>query len=126
MKIRKKKAAFIPSTVETAKNVKAICVEIDGMRYRNSGAPTVSKHRNRAGGYAWVGLAAYIVIYDIIAGYTRMPTLSRAFHSASTRKFRGYALLAFWVYLTGHLFRWTPERYDLFRNLDRVGTKRFN
>ena len=52
----------------------------------------------KTGEIAWIGLIAYIAAYDIIAMKTKNPTL-----------------ITFWFYLTAHLFRWIPKRYDLFR-----------
>ena len=68
---------------------------------------------------AWGGLASYVVAYDLAAIATHSPTLSSAFHQASTGRFGRWLLLAFWLYLTSHLFRWVPARYDAFRMLDR-------
>lgn len=68
---------------------------------------------------AWVGLASYVVAYDLLAIKGEAPTLSSAFYRASSGPVGRWTLLGFWLYLTSHLFRWTPVRYDLFRILDR-------
>lgn len=71
------------------------------------------------GGAAWAVLALYVIVYDIAAGALKIPTLSAVFHKASTAPRKRFLLLAFWLYLTGHLFRWIPPRWDLFRNLHK-------
>lgn len=73
----------------------------------------------RAGGYAWAGLVAYVASYDVIAVLTGRPTLSSAFYGASVRRRNRLALLLVWGYLTAHLFRWIPGRYDALRYFDR-------
>ena len=73
----------------------------------------------KGGVIAWAGLALYVVVYDVIAMLLGLSTLSSTFHRGSQHKAGRWALLAFWLYLTGHLFRWTPARYDLLRNLDK-------
>lgn len=75
--------------------------------------------RRKFGLMAWAGLAAYVVAYDLVAVMAGVPTLSATFHRVSrTRRWRLF-LVGFWAYLTAHLFRWLPPRYDLFRSLDR-------
>lgn len=75
------------------------------------------------GGVAWAGLVIYVIAYDLVAGLLRLPTLSAVFHKASLAPRGRFALFAFWLYLTGHLFRWIPPKLDLFRNLHRPLTK---
>jgi hypothetical protein len=80
--------------------------------------------RRHFGVIAWAGLATYVVIYDIIAVAVGVPTLSATFHRISiTRRWRLF-LVGFWAYLTAHLFRWLPPRYDLFRSLDKPVRRR--
>jgi hypothetical protein len=69
----------------------------------------------KTGEIAWIGLVAYIIIYDILAIKTNRPTLSAAFHKASQSKMLQPLLVSFWFYLTAHLFQWIPKRYDIFR-----------
>lgn len=69
----------------------------------------------KTGEIAWIGLIAYIAAYDIIAMKTKNPTLSAAFYKFSQSKIGQPTLITFWFYLTAHLFRWIPKRYDLFR-----------
>lgn len=73
----------------------------------------------KLGGIAWAAIAVYVIIYDIAAGLLKIPTLSATFHRASTQSRGRFILIAFWFYLTGHLFRWIPPKLDLFRNLHR-------
>ena len=67
------------------------------------------------GQYAWIVLALYIITYDIIAITKGKRTLSTAFYTATNRMSRKIILATFWAYLTAHLFRWLPKKYDLFR-----------
>jgi len=76
--------------------------------------------KRRAGEVAWAGLASYIIAYDLVAMSINVPTLSATFYRASTAKAGRWLLLLFWLYLTGHLFRWTPAKYDAFRMLDKT------
>lgn len=75
--------------------------------------------RAKAGVLAWAGIALYVIIYDAFAVLRGLSTLSSTFHRGSKHPSGRWALLAFWLYLTGHLFRWTPAKLDLFRNLDK-------
>ena len=70
---------------------------------------------NRLGAAAWLGLLAYVTAYDVFALRKKYPTLSAAFYTFSASRFRGIGLFLFWFYLTAHLFRWIPQKYDLFR-----------
>lgn len=63
---------------------------------------------------AWIGLATYIVAYDIWALRKGHKTLSETFHETS-RSEGGKLLVAFWVYLSLHLTRYLPEAADVFR-----------
>ncbi len=67
------------------------------------------------GQYAWLGLVAYVVAYDVVALLKDKRTLSGAFYSATTTKIGRVLLALLWGYLTAHLFRLLPKRYDLFR-----------
>ena len=64
---------------------------------------------------AWAGLIGYIIIYDLVAIVLVKPTLSETFYVTSRKARAGLVLFGFWLYLTGHLFRWIPKRFDLFR-----------
>lgn len=64
---------------------------------------------------AWAGLVAYVVVYDIIAMRTKKVTLSTAFYSLSVSRAGRPLLILFWSYLSAHLFRLLPKKYDLFR-----------
>lgn len=94
-------------------------------------ASTVSSSKvgvkNKLGPMAWVGLACYVIVYDVLAMRFGSQTLSSAFYQASSRWRGKVALFLFWGYLTSHLFRWTPAKYDLFRALDNQAVqKKFN
>jgi hypothetical protein len=68
------------------------------------------------GGWAWLLLAAYITAYDIAAMRSgKHSTMSAAFYKFSSSKIGRPSLILFWFYLTSHLFRWMPKKYDLFR-----------
>lgn len=68
------------------------------------------------GGWAWLLLAIYITIYDALAMRSgKHSTMSAAFYTFSSSKLGRPSLIIFWFYLTSHLFRWIPKRYDLFR-----------
>lgn len=73
----------------------------------------------RAGGYAWAGLVAYVLAYDVSAYVTGLPTLSASFYGLTERRRYRFALALLWVYLIAHLFRWVPARYDALRYFDR-------
>lgn len=77
------------------------------------------EQRRHLGLIAWAGLAVYVIIYDVIASVVGIPTLSATFHRVSRARGWRLFLVGFWAYLTAHLFRWLPPRYDLFRSLDR-------
>ena len=66
---------------------------------------------------AWAGLAAYVSVYDLFALRKQVPTLSTAFYSFSSSKIGRPILVFFWFYLTAHLFRWIPRKYDVLRTL---------
>ena len=67
------------------------------------------------GHFAWGVLVGYIVFWDIFAMKQGKSTLSTAFYLFSSSRAGKPALISFWFYLTAHLFRWIPKRYDLFR-----------
>ena len=67
------------------------------------------------GDRAWVGLAAYIIAYDVFAGLTKRETLSMSFARALDAPVRRWPTIVMWVYITAHLFRLVPRRYDPLR-----------
>lgn len=73
--------------------------------------------KNKQGEIAWGLLATYVLIYDLIALKRKYSTLSSCFYRATTHKSGRVLLIAFWFYLTAHLFRWLPKKWDLFRAL---------
>ena len=77
---------------------------------------------------AWLVIVVWVVGYDSWVLHTKdkkphtHSTLSTWFYNAWTkpskkqrRHWSGPLLLAFWVYLTAHLFRFIPKEWDLFR-----------
>jgi len=71
----------------------------------------------RHGEAAWLVLALYVLTYDLVALKRKYSTLSACFYQATTHKGGRFLLIAFWLYLTAHLFRWLPKKWDLFRAL---------
>lgn len=67
------------------------------------------------GAIAWGGIVVYVILYDLFALRTKKSTLSSAFYSFSSSKVGRPSLILFWFYLTSHLFRWIPKKYDIFR-----------
>lgn len=67
------------------------------------------------GTYAWLGLSAYVVAYDLWAIRTGHQTLSSAFYEAVKHPQRRWLVVASWAYLTAHLFRLDNGRFDCFR-----------
>ena len=67
------------------------------------------------GDRAWVGLACYIVAYDILAVATGRETLSQSYARALDHPLRRWPTTLVWVYLTAHLFRLIPRRLDPLR-----------
>lgn len=59
----------------------------------------------------WIGLTIYVAAWDL-APWTR--TLSTGFAPENTHG-RKWAVLV-WLYLTGHLTRTLPVRYDILRS----------
>lgn len=76
-----------------------------------------AKYLPHPGKAAWVGLIGYVIVYDLAAIRFTKPTLSETFYTTSQKTRAGLALFLFWMYLTGHLFRWIPRRFDILRVL---------
>ena len=87
-------------------------------------SPLERSQSHRLGAVAWAGLATYIVVYDIVAMVSGVPTLSATFHRASLGRWGRIVLIGFWSYLTAHLFRWLPPKFDLFRSFDSPAARR--
>lgn len=75
-------------------------------------------HRTRRPLYlrGWVGLVAFIAVWDVAAHRRGFPTLSADFASAVER--HPWLTLAATVAVVGHLWDCWPERFD---PLDRLG-----
>ena len=63
----------------------------------------------------WLGLVAYVAIFDLVAGYTNRETLSGAFYRAFLHPRQRWIVIVAWVYLTLHLFAILPARFDPLR-----------
>lgn len=72
-----------------------------------------------SGSWGWLGLVGYVVLFDVLAVVLGGQTLSSAFYQASTRVRRRLFLFGVWGYLTAHLFRWLPVRWDVLRRLEK-------
>lgn len=68
-----------------------------------------------SGDRAWVGLAVYVVVYDLYAVFSNNRTLSSAFWAAIDHPVRRWPTIMAWLYITGHLFRLIPAKYDPLR-----------
>ena len=71
--------------------------------------------RATAGDKAWMALAAGVTAYDAWAARTRHDTMSKSFARALDDPVRRWPTLAFWGYLTAHLVRVWPPKYDPLR-----------
>lgn len=79
---------------------------------------TDSQEHHDFGGIAWVLLACLIVAYDLGALHSQHhSTLSAAFYRASRKSRWKLLVTCFWLYLTAHLFRWVPYKFDILRRL---------
>lgn len=74
----------------------------------------------RSGSFGWLGLVGYVVLFDVLALGLGGQTLSSAFYQASTRIRRRVWLFCVWGYLTAHLFRWLPARWDVLRRVEKA------
>lgn len=73
--------------------------------------------RITAGGKAWIGLTAYVALYDSYAVLSRKDTMSTAFLNAIRHPRRRWPVILTWAYVTAHLFKFIPEKYDPLRLL---------
>lgn len=69
------------------------------------------------GDRAWVGLAVYVAVYDWLAWRRGWDTLSESYARSLTDR-RKPVTLAVWAYLSAHLTRALPERFDPLRRTD--------
>jgi len=69
-----------------------------------------------SGAWGWVGLAAYVVAWDVVAP----ETLSDAFARSLRRPFPAVFASALVVGTVGHLYRWLPDRLDFYHYAWRV------
>ena len=67
------------------------------------------------GSKAWAGLAAYIVSYDVYAIARNKDTLSMAFYEALRHPVKRWPVIIIWTYITFHLFKFLPDRFDPLR-----------
>jgi hypothetical protein len=68
------------------------------------------------GSWGWLGLAGYVVAFDVLS----QETLSAAFTTAVTCPRRRPWVVASTAYLVLHLYHGIPDRYDPLRRLDRL------
>ncbi len=61
-----------------------------------------------------MGLVIYIAVYDLLALRNGNRTMSEAFYALSRHRVGGVPLMVFWLYLTLHLLRLLPRRFDVF------------
>lgn len=71
--------------------------------------------RNRHGKRAWLGLVLYVVSYDVWAAKTNNETLSTAFYNSIKHPIKRWPIIALWMYITAHLFKFLPEAIDPLR-----------
>lgn len=71
--------------------------------------------RLRSSTKGWLGLAAYVVAWDLLAD----ETLSQGFADAWRHPRRRWQVLAAWAFITAHLFCALPAPLDPLRNLTR-------
>lgn len=64
----------------------------------------------KGGGAGWLGIAALVVGWDVVAP----ETLSAAFRRARSGPVGSTVVVLGWAYLTGHLFHVIPDRADPF------------
>lgn len=69
----------------------------------------------KSGTKAWVGLAAYVLAWDAYAHYTGRETLSQAFYKGLSHPVKRWRVVILWVYVTAHLFKWIPDKWDPLR-----------
>ncbi len=69
------------------------------------------------GDKAWLGLAIYVVTYDALAQILKKETLSASFGKALDKPITRWPTIVAWTYLTGHLFRAIPPKWDPARDL---------
>lgn len=72
------------------------------------------------GGAAWIGLAAYVTVYDVVAVLHNKDTLSEAFYCAVRHPKRRWPTVLAWTFITGHLFKVIPEKYDPLRRIPQA------
>jgi hypothetical protein len=69
----------------------------------------------KSGTWAWAGLAVYVVLWDLYAVRTGRETLSSAFYKGLHHPVKRWRVVLLWTYITAHLFRWVPDRWDPLR-----------
>lgn len=74
--------------------------------------------RPTAGDLGWVGLAGYVIAFDIWAARSEgRDTLSQSYWRAVCHPVRRWPTLALSGYLAAHLLHAIPDRYDPLRRL---------
>lgn len=54
----------------------------------------------RSGTKAWAGLAAYVLVWDVLAIRTGRETLSQVFYSGLTHPVKRWRVVLLWTYVT--------------------------
>lgn len=67
------------------------------------------------GDRAWFVLFVGVALYDWWASESGNDTMSQSFARAVDDPVRRWPTLAFWAYLTGHLVKVVPPKYDPLR-----------
>lgn len=80
--------------------------------------PGTTRRDTLPGWLGWLGLFGYVAAWDLSK---RTETLSSAFAPHGTHGKRLY--LGVWAFLTLHLLRLIPERYDPLRNVPTIRRK---
>jgi len=74
------------------------------------------------GDAAWLGLLAYVVAYDAYAMICRHETLTSSYYRALADPKRRYITILTWGYLTGHLFKIIPQKYDFMAQMGQIAS----
>jgi len=69
------------------------------------------------GAKAWLGLMGYVAMYDGYAVLAQKDTMSQAFLGAVKHPYKRWPVIAAWIYITCHLFKFIPERVDPLRRI---------
>jgi hypothetical protein len=82
----------------------------------------------RPAGMAWVGLAAYVTVIDVLLlrakknhGYPYC-SMSESFGDALRHPWKRWPVITAWLVITLHLFgHFVPKRFEIIKSLDPLG-----